>query len=236
MIVSVRLPAVLPVPSFFFSALVSPSRESEPTSRNVVPGWLPGPVPARLVVDPVDPGPGVHGHGDQPDQQRRQRRWPARRRSGGRDASSSASRRALRRRAAGTAGRRSARRGRSGHAGRSAEVAAGTGRTWPRRRVAALLRRPVAAAEAGHGGAAGRRGGRTAAPGSVRGPTGADGRDRTTSPGRRRGSVPCLRAYPSGVPVGPRRGAPERATSRRPYWREVLARRSSPTRRKAPRV
>ena len=42
MIVSVRCPAVLPVPSFFFSALVRPSRESEPTSRNVVPGWLPG--------------------------------------------------------------------------------------------------------------------------------------------------------------------------------------------------
>ena len=42
MMVSVRWPAVLPVPSFFFSALVRPSRESEPTSSTVVPGWLPG--------------------------------------------------------------------------------------------------------------------------------------------------------------------------------------------------
>ena len=48
MIVSVRWPPVLPVPSFCCSALDRPSRESEPTSRNVVPGWLAGRLPAGV--------------------------------------------------------------------------------------------------------------------------------------------------------------------------------------------
>ena len=41
-IVSVRWPAALPVPSFFRSAFDRPSRESEPTSRYVVPGCAAG--------------------------------------------------------------------------------------------------------------------------------------------------------------------------------------------------
>ncbi len=42
MIVSVRLPASLPVPSSLRSSAERPSRESLPTIRYVVPGWSSG--------------------------------------------------------------------------------------------------------------------------------------------------------------------------------------------------
>lgn len=47
-IVSVRCPATLPVPSFFCSAFDRPSRESLPTSRIAVPGCCAGRAPAGL--------------------------------------------------------------------------------------------------------------------------------------------------------------------------------------------
>ena len=46
MIVSVRWPAALPVLSSLRSSLLSPARESLPTSRYVVPGWSPGRSPS----------------------------------------------------------------------------------------------------------------------------------------------------------------------------------------------
>ncbi len=42
MMVSVRWPPELPVPSRLRSSADSPSRESDPTSRKVVPGWSAG--------------------------------------------------------------------------------------------------------------------------------------------------------------------------------------------------
>ena len=72
MIVSVRSPAVLPVPSRFCSALVNPSRESDPTSRKVCARLVGGSLAIRGRVHPLHPAPRVHRHSDEPDDDQRQ--------------------------------------------------------------------------------------------------------------------------------------------------------------------
>ena len=197
-------------------------------------GLVGGPVSARPSSTRSILAPGVDRHGDQPDQQRRDDDGQDRRRSGGRDASRLAA-------SAGPPPGPAGPPGGGGPPGPRGRARAGlpeavrcTGRHLARRRVPALLPGRLRAAVARAGGAATGEGRRKAAPGSARAPTGDDRRDRTTSRGRRRGSMPCLRGYPRRS-RRPRRGAPER-----PTCGAHTDGSSSPTlfpdRRKAPRV
>ena len=72
MIVSVRWPDALPVPSFLRSSGLRPARESLPTMRYVVPGWSAGRRPAGLEVDLVDLRPREQRHRHQPDDPQQQ--------------------------------------------------------------------------------------------------------------------------------------------------------------------